>query len=219
MSLIIAGRRITLVRVTSHSPTLASHATRRTSSSWILYTGDTKLKKNDLSAHSDGSNPLNFCSINVRAHVSSFSTQWNHKNGIMMRWRTNMGSLLVNGVITTHTTSSMCSTQIRLAANPLASPMQVSQDFFLPFVTHEANALRIFRDGQCPGQEHALVGGQGLPGGHQAGKEKGTRRRAHAVPVTGGPPMQPPRGVPHGLEMDRAGRRAHASRDGAPGHL
>jgi hypothetical protein len=133
--LIIPGRRITLDRVTSHRPTLASHATRRMSLSWILYTGDTRLKKKDLSLHSDGSRPRSFCSMRVSAQVSSLRTQWNHKKGIMMRWSTSMGSLFVNGVTTTHTTSSMCSTQIRLAAKPLASPMQVSQDFFLSFVT------------------------------------------------------------------------------------
>lgn len=107
MSLIIPGRRITLDRVTNQRPTLASHATRRTSLSWILYTGDTRLKKNDLSLHSDGSRPRSFCSIKVSAQVSSLSTQWNHRNGNMMRWSTSMGSLLVKGVTTTQTTKSI----------------------------------------------------------------------------------------------------------------
>ena len=60
----------------------------------------------------------------------------------MMRWRTSMGSLFVKGVTTSQTIRSMCNSQIRLAAKPLAKPIVlVPQDFFLSLLTNDATSM------------------------------------------------------------------------------
>jgi hypothetical protein len=95
-----------------------------------------------------------------------------------------MGSLLVKGVTTTQMTNSMCSTQIRLAAKPLAKPIvPLPQDFFLSFLTYAATTtVRISEQLECARSRHALLGGQGLSGLDQGGKKEGGRRGPADVP-------------------------------------
>lgn len=53
-----------------------------------------------------------------------------------------MGSLFVKGVTTSQTIRSMCNSQIRLAAKPLAKPIVlVPQDFFLSLLTNDATSM------------------------------------------------------------------------------
>lgn len=109
------GRRSTLASVASHSSTLMAQDALRRSLSRILYTGLTRLWKK---LSSEGT-PRRVRSASVSAHVSSLSSQWNHRKGMTMRCSTSMGSLLVKGVTKTHSTKRTCSTQHTLASRAL----------------------------------------------------------------------------------------------------
>lgn len=105
-----------MASVTSHSRMLITQEADRTSLSRILYTGLTRLWKKLSSLDT----PRRLRSASVSAHVSSLTHQWNHRKGSTMRCSTSMGSLLVNGTMSTHSTNRMCSTQHTFARNALA---------------------------------------------------------------------------------------------------
>lgn len=102
-----------MYNVMDHRTPDATQAACCTAESSILYTGLTKLwKKLSFESH-----PRKYRSAKVKAHVESCRIQCPQRLGTTMRCSTSMGSLLVNGTMTTQRTKRMWRTQMTLARN------------------------------------------------------------------------------------------------------